>query len=164
MEDNNGIVLFKTANNTASFIVEYLKMKGENERTYEKVGVKIIELDAEKKAKRMVKFYLDIPAVKVVMHHLWKDSLSKIWTDIPKKEFSQFKNVRDEQRSFKIVKGNQNYRFSVMNNQGEKKNSMYFDLTFFQTEQVSTTVSDFLRAREFAQAVYDLKTNAQQEK
>ena len=138
------VELYKTANAQASFICEaMLGFKADDGQTYNKIVLVIVKRDANDKAEATVRYFMDVPAAKVLCHDLWEGALHD--------EHSEFKKRGNTQRALKIgpieVNG---YKFSVMNDEGGEKQWLFFDLSCFQTRCLSRTVLDHLGVWEMA--------------
>lgn len=144
---SHNVELFKTANAQASFICEaMLDFHAENGETYDKVVLVIVKRDSDHHALQTVRYYLDIPAAKVLCHDLWDGALTE--------EHSEFKKLSGKERalSIKPLDGG-GYRFSLLNVEGETKDRLYFDLNRFQTRCLARVVLDYLHCYELAAAI-----------
>jgi len=144
---HSNIELFKTANAQASFICEaLLGFVAENGETYNKVVLVIVKRDSDHHALQTVRYYLDIPAAKVLMHDLWESALTE--------EHGEYKKLSGKERalSIKPLDGG-GYRFSLLNVEGETKDRLYFDLNRFQTRCLARVVVDHLHCYELAEAI-----------
>ena len=143
---SNNVELYKTANAQASFICEaMLGWKAENGETYNKIVVVIVKRDSDHHALQTVRYFLDIPAAKVLMHDLWEGTL----TD----EHSEYKRLSGKERALSIKPQDSGYRFSVMNTEAETKDRLYFDLNRFQARCLARVVLDYLHCHELVEAI-----------
>jgi len=72
----NNIELYKTANKTASFIVEaMLDFAATDGKTYNKVVLVLVKRSESNKALETVRYFLDVAPAKVLFHDLWLSAL-----------------------------------------------------------------------------------------
>lgn len=150
---SHNVELFKTANAQASFICEaMLGFKAENGETINKLVLVIVKRDSHDKALQTVRYYLDIPAAKVLCHDLWDGTLTE--------EHSEYKKLAGKERALSIKPQDGGHRFSVMNVEGETKERLYFDLSRFQVRCFARVVLDYLHCYELAQAIQTVNPHA----
>ncbi len=107
-------------------------------KTYNKIVLVIVKRDAQNKALETVHYFLDLPNAKVLFHDLWLGALHN--------EHSEYKVLHGTERALKITPLDAGaYRLSVMNKTDGESESLYFDLSRFQTRCLSRTVLDYLR-------------------
>ena len=148
---HSNVDLYKTANKTASFITEaMLDFAATDGKTYNKVVIVIVKRDAQNKALATVRYFLDIAPAKVLMHDLWIGTLD---------EHSEFKKLHGTERALKMtpLDAAGAYRFSVMNKSDGESESLYFDLSRFQTRCLARSVLDYLHSWQIASAIYKRK-------
>ena len=144
----HNVELYKTANKTASFIAEaLLDRKADDGKTYNKVVLVIVKRDESNKALATVRYFLDIAPAKVLMHDLGIGTLD---------EHSEYKVLHGTERALKITHLNaEAYRVSLMNKSDGESESLYFDLSKFQTRCLARTVLDYLQAWQMSQMIAD---------
>jgi hypothetical protein len=144
------VELYKTANAQASFICEaMLGFKADDGQTYNKIVLVIVKRDSQNKAETTVRYFLDVPAAKVLCHDLWEGALHE--------EHSEFKKRGNTQRALEIVPTEGNaYRFTIMNDESGEKQRLFFELNRFQTRCLTRTVLDYLQAWELATVIQDV--------
>ena len=144
----SNVELAKFANKTASFFVEaMLDRKADDGKTYNKIVLVIVKRSESNKALATVRYFLDIAPVKVLMHDLWIGTLD---------EHSEFKKLHGTERALKITPLDTGaYRFSHMNNSEGESESLYFDLSKFQTRCLACTVMDHLKSWQMSQMIAD---------
>ena len=145
-----GIELYKTANAQTSFICEAILGNADKDgRVYNKVALVLVLRDQADKAVKTLRYYLDIPSIKVFCHDFWDERLTQ--------EVNEYKKTSKAERALKITPKNDfGYRIAIMNNIDGKKESLYFDLSSFQARQLAITVLDYLRAHELATALAEV--------
>ena len=145
MLQKNSLELIKFANAQTSLICEAIGYAGKDGKWHNKIGLVMVLRDAQNKAVKTLRYYVDIPSVKVLCHDLWNLRL--------KDEVNEYKKTEKAERALRITPKEQSYRFSVMNTVEGKKESLYFDLSQNQARQMAITVLDYLRAYEMAWAM-----------
>lgn len=143
---NKSNELYKTANAKTSFICEsLLGYVAQDGKQYDKIALVLVLRDGQNKAQTTVRYYLDVPAAKVLMHDLFYGKL--------KDEFKGFKQYNDIQRALNIrLLEEKNYRVSVMNTNGDKQ-SLYFDMTIQQAREMAISVLDHVRNYELGKVL-----------
>lgn len=141
--------LYKTANAQTSLICEaMLGQIGSDGQVYNKIGLVLVLRDNTNKALKTLRYYLDIPAAKVLCHDLWEGKLGD--------EYKEFKKVGgNKERAFQIVPNEgSGYRVSIMNSSDSgERDRLYFQLSCWEARQMAITVLDYLRAYEIATAI-----------
>ena len=103
----------------------------------------IVKSDRDNKAEKTLRYWLDVPAAKVLMHDLWDGALATA--------FNEFKRRGNAQRALKVEPlGGGAYKLSIMNDENGEKRWLFFELSRFQVRCLSRTVLDHLQACEFA--------------
>lgn len=147
--------LYKTANAKTSFICEsLLGYKAQDGTEYSKIAWVLVLRDASNKVEQTVKYYLDVPTAKVLMHDLFVGELCD--------EFKEFKKHGDKQRAVSIKPMDEGYRVSIMNSSGGNgdKQSLYFDIIAWQARELAITTLDYIRNLELARTITSrLKNN-----
>ena len=141
------VELYKTANAQASFICEaMLGFKADEGQTYNKIVVVIVKRDSQNKAESTVRYFLDVPAAKVLCHDLWEGALHE--------GHDEFKKRGNTQRALKIepIEGGA-YKCTIMNDEGSEKQWLFFDLNRFQMRCLAQTALDYLQAWELATVI-----------
>jgi hypothetical protein len=93
--------LYKTANAQTSLISEaMLGQPGFDGQVYNKIGLVLVLRDNTNKALKTLRYYLDIPAAKVLCHDLWESKLD------------------GEYKEFKKTGGNKERAFQISSNEG----------------------------------------------
>ena len=139
MESNKE--LFKLANNTVSFIAEnFLGFKADDGQVIDKVALLLIKRDSDNRATQTLRYYIDVPAAKVLCHDLWVGALHQ--------EYSEFKKRGNTQRALRIEPLDESgaYRIGIMNqaSQDTEQERLFFDLNRFNSRAFARTVLDFL--------------------
>ena len=145
---NNSTELYKTANAKTSFICEsLLGYTAQDGKQYDKIAMVLVLRDANNKAQQTVKYFLDVPTAKVLMTDLFAGKLQD--------EYSGFKKHAGKQRALSIkTNDDDDYRISIMNsNGGDDKQSLYFDISGWQSRELSISILDHIRNYELAKAV-----------
>ena len=145
----NNIELAKFANKTASFFTEaLLDRKADDGKTYNKVVLVIVKRDESNKALATVRYFLDIAPAKIIFHDLLIGALHD--------EHSEYKKLHGTERGLRITSLDGGaYRFSVMNKSDGEAESLYFDLSKFQTRCLARTVLDYLHSWQMSQMIAD---------
>ena len=139
--------LFKIANNTVSFIAEnFLGFKADDGQIFDKIALLLIKRDNANRAIQTLRYYLDIPACKVLCHDLWTGALHQ--------EYSEFKKRGNTQRALNIDPLDESgaYRIGIMNqtSQDAEQERLFFDLNRFNSRAFARTVLDFLNYEQMA--------------
>ena len=140
--------LYKTANAQSSFICEaILAHADQSGKVYNKIGFVLVLRDPNNKALKTLRYYLDIPAAKVLFHNMWEDKMPA--------DYKEFKNTTKGERGLSISKAEDGgYRIFIMNsNEGKERDKLYFIISKLQARQLAITVVDHLRAHELAAAL-----------
>jgi len=140
--------LYKTANAKTSFIAESLLGSTARDGTeYNKIVFVLILRDGDNKAQQTVKYFLDVPTIKVLTTDLFARNLQG--------EFSGFKQHGGTQRGMNIKPLDEgDYRLFIMNSNGsDDKQSLYFDLTAWQVRELAITILDHVRNYELAKSI-----------
>ena len=145
MIQRESLELIKFANAQTSLIFEAVSYMDKEGKRRNKIGLVMVLRDAQNKAVKTLRYYVDIASVKVLCHDLWNLRL--------KDEVNEYKKTEKAERALRITPKEQSYRFSVMNTVEGKKESLYFDLSQNQVRQMAITVLDYLRAYEMAWAM-----------
>ena len=148
---HSNIELYKTANKTASFIVEaMLDRKADDGKTYNKIVIVLVKRSESNKALATVRYFLDIAPAKIIFHDLLIGALHD--------EHSEFKQLHGTERGLRITSLDGGaYRISVMNKSDGESESLYFDLSRFQVRCLARTVLDHLQAWQIASAIYNAR-------
>ena len=141
---NKSTELYKTANARTSFICEsLLGYTAQDGKQYDKIALVFVLRGPDNKAQQTVRYFLDVPTVKVLMTDLFDGEL--------RDEFSEFKQHGGKQRALTIKLNDDGYRVSIMNsNGGDEKQSLYFDISAWQARELAITVLDCIRNYELA--------------
>lgn len=145
--------LIKFANAKASLIIEEMFdfPIGDGD-VVSKIVVVIVRRDAANRAEVTLRYYLDIPDIKVLMHDLKIGALHQ--------EFDEFKKRGNVQRAVKITPQDEHsgsYRLSIMNTEGVDQQWLFFDLSRFQVRCLAVTVLDYIRNYEMARLIREWK-------
>ena len=152
MESNKE--LFKLANNTVSFIAEnFLGFKADDGQVIDKIALLLIKRDSDNRATQTLRYYLDIPACKVLCHDLWIGALHA--------EHDEFKKRGSTQRALRIEPLDESgaYRIGIMNqaSQEAEQERLFFDLNRFNSRAFARTVLDFLTYEQMARQLAAVK-------
>ena len=152
MESNKE--LFKLANNTVSFISEnFLGFKADDGQVINKIALLLIKRDNANRATQTLRYYLDVPAAKVLCHDLWIGSLHQ--------EYSEFKKRGNTQRALNIDPLDESgaYRIGIMNqaSQDAEQERLFFDLNRFNSRAFARTILDFLTYEQMARQLAAVK-------
>ncbi len=143
----NNVELAKFANKTASFFCEIFQTESGE---IAKIVRVIVKRSESNKALATVRYFLDIAPAKVLFHDLWLGALHN--------DHSEYKVLHGTERSLKIAPLDGGaYRFSLMNKSDGEAESLYFDLSRFQTRCLARTVLDYLQAWQIGSAIYKRK-------
>ena len=147
--------LFKTANAQTSFICEAsLERRADNGKIYNKIAMILVLRDEKNKAVKTLKYYLDVPAAKVLFFDLWEDKFNK--------KYTEFKRNPKMERALTITLQETGlYQVSVLNvsKKPEEKLNLYFNLNRFQIRHLSISVLDYLKNHELALMLAQLLHN-----
>ncbi len=143
------VELYKTANTQTSLICEaMLGHIGSDGQVYNKIGLVLVLRDSTNKALKTLRYYLDIPAAKVLCHDLWEGKLGS--------EYKEFKKVGgNKERAFQISPNEGGgYHVAIMNSSdGGERDRLYFQLSQGEARQMAICVLDHLKAHELASAI-----------
>jgi hypothetical protein len=116
------VELYKTANVQTLLICEaMLGQPGFDGQVYNKIGLVLVLRDNTNKALKTPRYYLDIPAAKVLCHDLWESKLCG--------EYKEFKKVGgNKERAFQISPNEGgSYRILIMNSSdGGERERLYY--------------------------------------
>ena len=154
------VELYKVANAQTSLICEaMLNQLGSDGQVYNKIGLVLVLRDNTNKALKTLRYYLDVPAAKVLFHDLWESKLGG--------EYKGFKKVGgNKERTFQIAPNEGGgYHVSIMNSSDSgERDRLYFQLTRSSARQMAICVLDYLRAHDLASAIAGLMRKEKEEK
>lgn len=141
------VELIKFANAQASFICEaMLGVVAEDGNVYNKVVLVLVKRNSENKAEQTLRYWIDIPIAKVLMHDLWTGGLTA--------KYDEFKRRGNVQRALKVSPTDDGgYQVSVMNAENGDKQWLYFDMSRLQARALARTVLDYLSHYELASMI-----------
>jgi hypothetical protein len=125
------VELYKVANAQISLICEaMLGHIGSDGQVYNKIGLVLVLRDNRNKALKTLRYYLDIPAAKVLFYDIWESKLGG--------EYKEFKKTGgNKERAFQIsTSEGGGYRIAIMNNSGSERERLYFQLSQSEVRQL----------------------------
>ena len=148
------VEIYKAANAQTLFACEaMLGNVSSDGKKYDRVNLVIVLKDGQNKALKTMRYYLDIPAAKVLCSDLWQGKLHE--------EYSEFKKTDKAERALNFSPLKEGgYRVTIMNSNSDgSRDRLYFPLSTLQARQMAISVLDYLRVQELAGALATLMQN-----